>query len=131
MVPLLWRAKSQLKMNVRALPTWRNPVGEGAKRTRGDDGEGVGSDIVLKMILSPRAVTAALPQTHERPSRRMAAPINPEAFYCRPNRYTSPAVNPRLACTSEPKPVKKYSGASRRATFGVTLYSPMTAALAA
>jgi hypothetical protein len=24
-----------LKIKVRALPTWRNPVGEGAKRTRG------------------------------------------------------------------------------------------------
>src|SRR5260370_32249504 len=35
MVPPLWRAYSQLKMNVRALPTCRNPVGEGAKRTRG------------------------------------------------------------------------------------------------
>ena len=35
MVPLLGRAKSQLKMKVRALPTWRKPVGEGAKRTRG------------------------------------------------------------------------------------------------
>jgi hypothetical protein len=23
-----------LKMKVRALPTWRNPVGDGAKRTR-------------------------------------------------------------------------------------------------
>ena len=34
MVPPLWRAKSQLKMKVRALPTWRKPVGEGAKRTR-------------------------------------------------------------------------------------------------
>jgi len=29
------RAYNQLKMKVRALPTWRNPVGEGAKRTRG------------------------------------------------------------------------------------------------
>jgi hypothetical protein len=35
MVPPLWRAKSQLKMKVRSLPTWRKPVGEGAKRTRG------------------------------------------------------------------------------------------------
>jgi hypothetical protein len=26
-----------LKMNVRALPTWRKPVGDGAKRTRGLD----------------------------------------------------------------------------------------------
>jgi len=26
-----------LKIKVRALPTWRNPVGDGAKRTRGLD----------------------------------------------------------------------------------------------
>src|SRR6266478_8287455 len=37
MVPPLWRAYSQLKMNVRALPTCRKPVGEGAKRTRGPE----------------------------------------------------------------------------------------------
>jgi len=35
MVPLVRWAYNQLKMKVRALPTWRNPVGEGAKRTRG------------------------------------------------------------------------------------------------
>jgi len=35
MVPALWRAYNQLKINVLALPTCRNPVGEGAKRTRG------------------------------------------------------------------------------------------------
>jgi hypothetical protein len=35
MVPPVRRAYNQLKMNVRALPTWRNPVGDGAKRTRG------------------------------------------------------------------------------------------------
>jgi hypothetical protein len=29
------RAYNQLKIKVRALPTWRNPVGDGAKRTRG------------------------------------------------------------------------------------------------
>src|SRR6185436_8585593 len=34
MVPPLWRAYSQLKINVLALPMWRYPVGEGAKRTR-------------------------------------------------------------------------------------------------
>src|SRR5579864_783263 len=34
-VPPLRRAYNQLKMKVRALPTWRNPVGEGAKRTLG------------------------------------------------------------------------------------------------
>src|SRR3954470_2713470 len=33
-VPPVWRAKSQLKMKVRALPTCRKPVGDGAKRTR-------------------------------------------------------------------------------------------------
>ncbi len=42
-----------------------------------------------------------------------------------------PAVKPRLACVSEPKPVKKYSGASLTVMFGVRLYSPMTLALAA
>jgi hypothetical protein len=35
MVPALWRAYNQLKINVLALPTCKNPVGEGAKRTRG------------------------------------------------------------------------------------------------
>ena len=35
MVPALWRAYNQLKINVLALPTCRNPVGDGAKRTRG------------------------------------------------------------------------------------------------
>ena len=34
-MPPLWRAYNQLKIKVRALPTCRNPVGEGAKRTRG------------------------------------------------------------------------------------------------
>ena len=34
-VPPLWRAYSQLKMKVRALPMCRKPVGEGAKRTLG------------------------------------------------------------------------------------------------
>src|ERR1700722_5608082 len=33
--PPAWRAKSQLKRAVRAPPTCRKPVGEGAKRTRG------------------------------------------------------------------------------------------------
>src|SRR4051812_12008249 len=36
-VPPKWRAKSQLNSAVRAPPTWRYPVGEGANRTRGDD----------------------------------------------------------------------------------------------
>jgi len=34
-VPPVCRAKSQLKSAVRAPPTWRYPVGDGAKRTRG------------------------------------------------------------------------------------------------
>ncbi len=34
MAPPSRLAKSQLKMKVRALPMCRNPVGEGAKRTR-------------------------------------------------------------------------------------------------
>jgi len=35
MVPPFRRAYNQLKIKVRALPTCRKPVGEGAKRTRG------------------------------------------------------------------------------------------------
>jgi hypothetical protein len=34
-VPPVWRAYSQLKRAVRAPPTWRYPVGDGANRTRG------------------------------------------------------------------------------------------------
>ena len=37
MVPPFRRAYSQLKIKVRALPTWRNPVGDGANRTRDRD----------------------------------------------------------------------------------------------
>src|SRR6185312_11616252 len=48
MIPPLWRAKSQLKMKVRALPTCRKPVGEGAKRTRGV-GERLDSGIALSI----------------------------------------------------------------------------------
>src|SRR5664280_3196473 len=33
-VPPDWRATSQLNSAVRALPTWKYPVGDGAKRTR-------------------------------------------------------------------------------------------------
>jgi hypothetical protein len=49
-------------MKVRALPTWRNPVGDGAKRTRGfDDGErrdsGIGGETLMvweaKSIVKP------------------------------------------------------------------------------
>ncbi|HEY6338520.1 MAG TPA: hypothetical protein VIW68_08510 [Candidatus Sulfotelmatobacter sp.] len=35
MVPALWCAYNQLKIKVRALPTCKKPVGDGAKRTRG------------------------------------------------------------------------------------------------
>src|SRR5207302_10981798 len=34
MTPPLWRAESQLNSAVRALPTWMEPLGAGAKRTR-------------------------------------------------------------------------------------------------
>src|SRR5262245_32083419 len=34
-VPPVWRAESQLNSAALALPTWRRPVGAGAKRTRG------------------------------------------------------------------------------------------------
>ena len=37
MVPAFRRAYNQLKMKVRALPTCKKPVGEGAKRTRGPE----------------------------------------------------------------------------------------------
>src|SRR5215510_12133440 len=40
-VPRWWRARSQLKSAVRAPPTWRWPVGLGAKRTRTGPGIGV------------------------------------------------------------------------------------------
>src|SRR5580704_10903260 len=43
-VPECWRANSQLNSAERALPTWKYPVGEGAKRTRGA-AAGVGSVI--------------------------------------------------------------------------------------
>src|SRR6266852_1353151 len=39
MVPPLWRAYNQLKIKVRALPTCKKPVGDGANRTRGLGGE--------------------------------------------------------------------------------------------
>jgi hypothetical protein len=38
-VPPFRRAYNQLKMNVRALPTCRKPVGDGANRTRSIIGE--------------------------------------------------------------------------------------------
>jgi len=37
MVPAFRRAYNQLKMKVRALPTCKKPVGEGAKRTLGPE----------------------------------------------------------------------------------------------
>src|SRR4029450_6067520 len=43
-VPRWWRARSQLKSAVRAPPTWRWPVGLGAKRTR----IGVGTSVPLE-----------------------------------------------------------------------------------
>jgi hypothetical protein len=50
MVPPLWRAYSQLKMKVRALPTCRNPVGDGAKRTRGFEND-VDSGMVVQSLM--------------------------------------------------------------------------------
>src|SRR6266567_3466305 len=70
MVPAFRRAYSQLKMNVRALPTWRNPVGEGAKRTLAlpCEGEfkdsGIGSDRVRRIALITPA-NARVPKTAE------------------------------------------------------------------
>src|SRR6266851_9369636 len=51
MVPPWWRAYSQLKMKVRALPTCRKPVGEGAKRTRGCDVEARDSGIRRRNLM--------------------------------------------------------------------------------
>ena len=34
-MPPCWRTKSQLNSAARALPTWKYPVGDGAKRARG------------------------------------------------------------------------------------------------
>jgi hypothetical protein len=42
-VPPWWRAKRKLYNAVRAPPTWRLPVGEGAKRTRTD----MAGDLIL------------------------------------------------------------------------------------
>src|SRR5256885_4273816 len=50
MVPPLWRAYNQLKIKVRALPTCKKPVGDGAKRTRGLVGEVEAGD---KLIRNP------------------------------------------------------------------------------
>src|SRR6266478_4167570 len=68
MVPLLWRAYSQLKMKVRALPTWRNPVGEGAKRTRGLSCKGEFMDSDIKRGTFPGLPLAGLVFADE-PSR--------------------------------------------------------------
>src|SRR5208283_3322319 len=43
MVPPLRRAYSQLKIKVRALPTCKKPVGDGANRTRSITSEYIGS----------------------------------------------------------------------------------------
>ena len=50
------------------------------------------------------------------------------AVYSLPQRKTKPPLKPRLACNVDPKPVRKYSGARRRANLGETLYSPRTLA---
>src|SRR5271166_3599341 len=49
-VPPCWRTKSQLNSAARALPTWKNPVGDGAKRARG----GV-IESVMRCAGAPRA----------------------------------------------------------------------------
>src|SRR5664279_2267375 len=59
-VPPDWRATNQLNSAVRALPTWKYPVGDGAKRTLGaslvtprllvfDDGDGAGRAAVCRL----------------------------------------------------------------------------------
>src|SRR5580658_7237500 len=65
MVPPLWRAYSQLKMNVRALPTCRKPVGEGAKRTRGlesDDVERTDSGMAEVRWYGAKKVSSSKPE---------------------------------------------------------------------
>src|SRR6266850_2092052 len=52
-VPPLFRAYSQLKSAVRAPPTWRYPVGEGAKRTRTVMGNGGGGIRTPDRVLKP------------------------------------------------------------------------------
>ena len=47
-MPPFRRAYNQLKIKVRALPTWRNPVGEGAKRTRGLWMEGASKELDIE-----------------------------------------------------------------------------------
>ena len=58
------RASSQLKSAVRALPTWRCPVGLGAKRTR------INSDLTAQLSVSQRrARTACAAMASPRPTR--------------------------------------------------------------
>src|SRR5579863_202381 len=60
-VPPVRRAYNQLKMKVRALPTWRNPVGDGAKRTRGLS-EAVEFDMIgirLSMVRAAKSIGQA------------------------------------------------------------------------
>jgi ribosomal protein L32E len=62
MVPRFRRANSQLKMKVRALPTWRKPVGDGAKRTRKFpwDDELAGTDMIeLPMVRAAKSCRQA------------------------------------------------------------------------
>src|SRR5579863_6097241 len=67
-VPPVLRAYNQLKINVRALPTWRNPVGEGAKRTRGlpCSGDVEGLDISRIRILWELRCYGPLPASSTR-----------------------------------------------------------------
>jgi hypothetical protein len=77
MVPPLWRAYSQLKIKVRALPTWRNPVGEGAKRTRGfnEDVDSSGKGFGLNLMVWMRAV-----ENYRQASPRCEPRLNPTRY---------------------------------------------------
>src|SRR6266508_3595770 len=59
--PLWWRAKAQLKSAVRAPPTWKDPVGLGAKRTLTVSGMGVHCNVQARpgaASREPRRVVA-------------------------------------------------------------------------
>ena len=59
-VPPCWRAKSQLNSAVRALPTWKYPVGDGANRTRGACNRLTRSTIEIAPVGQPLTASRSL-----------------------------------------------------------------------